>query len=393
MPVQRTQSSLLGKLGDKLKKAAAAHKEDPVEYGNIELQAGINNGIAQLVDCKFMPIAAGKQNAGEYMLYMAGIVKVPTEHSGIPVQGLRTSVTEIICDTPGRSRKTIDEHVAFVQNELKKLVGKDEAAANPDLFSGENLESTAEMLKEAQPHFRFRTWKGSKQVVAKSPDGKWRVFDEDDKGNRSPNKRMTGAWTTEEAAKKANPYADGREPRVNHDWQGRCEYTSDGSEGAVVDNTAPSANGTPAATEESEGVDIAALVTAAAEGNEKAMAKLNELAQKAGVDSKDVEGAGNWGEVASLIEVHQGGGAQGEEGEVPAEEPAEPKPPEKGDLYSYKPFDPKTKKKGKAIEIEVVSVDKAKSTVTAKSNDTKKLLMDLKTKKALVIPFDELEEA
>ena len=155
MAKQTANSGLIAKLGDKLRKAHENHKADDVKYdANGGLPAGIENGIAQLKTCKFGQYEKG-DNKGEFYLMMTGIIVEPKAHEGVPVQGLRTSIMEPMCDTPTRSRKSVDDHVAFVYNEFKKL-GADTADADPD-----NLEELAAAVQEAAPYFRFRTWKGS----------------------------------------------------------------------------------------------------------------------------------------------------------------------------------------------------------------------------------------
>jgi hypothetical protein len=375
MAVQRATSSLFKKLGKRLTDACNKHKNDPIEYGNLDLPAGISNGIAQLTDCRFVIIQEGKENAGEHMFMAAGIVKLPLEHKGVPIEGLRTSVMEVIADTPGRAREGIDQHISKVQQELKKLLGPD---YDPDSLSGENLEATALALQEAQPHFRFRTWKGSKRVVAKKPNGKWSVFNEDDSGHRTQDRKVTGEWATEEACKKANPYADGREPRVNHDWSGRCEYHADASASGTTDNTgsSPSPNGEPTdvtepaaelAPDEQDLKTLAELADMEVESgsddearSDAAQARLEELAQEAGIDAAQLKKAPNWAAIAELIEAASGGNEP---------EPAEFEPV-KGALYSY--TFKNAKKRNVTVEVECLSVDKAKKTCELKNNADKK---------------------
>src|SRR5690349_21501065 len=122
MPKQTAKSDLFKKLGDKGKAAVREAQTVEVSYDNFgDLPPGINNGVARLVDCKFTQIAEGKQNAGEFMFYAAGVVVAPKEHEGIPVEGLRTQISEPLFDTPTRSRKTVADHLKWIYNELGKL--------------------------------------------------------------------------------------------------------------------------------------------------------------------------------------------------------------------------------------------------------------------------------
>lgn len=340
MPPIQGKSTLLSKLGDRGRKAHEAHKADPTEYGNAELPAGIEGGIAQLIDCKFDTVKPGKKNAGAYYFYAAASVILPKEHGGIPIEGQRTSIMEMLCDTPeSKGRKTIEEHLAWVYNELRKL-GVDTSA-----MSLEDLEPTATALKEAQPHLRFRTWKG-------------------------------------------DPTPEYPNPRVNHVWLGAIEFNDDsGAAPGVEDNSgssppAASANGTSTATD-----DLGKLATLADKGDKAAMKKLKELAIEAGAEEEVIDNAANWGEVKEMIENPAGGGKEGGS-EAPTEEaPAEGEwTPAVEEVYKYAPMNPKTKKAGKAIEVEVTAVDEAKKTVDLAQLDNKKITY----KK---VPFDKLESA
>lgn len=351
MPPQVGKSALAAKLGKKLVQAFEAHKNDEVEYSQFgELPAGIENGIAQLVECKFDTYKKGDAK-GEYFFYAAGVVKRPTEHGGVPIEGLRTSIMEPVYDTPKRSRKTVDDHMKWIINELKKL-GLDTGD-----FKAEDLESAVASLRESAPHFRFRTWKGEKQTEG--------------------------------------PYKD-QEPRTQHTWNGAVEFSDEEGAGEVADNSATAeevapaeSNGqfdefegssTSAADETPDAADIEALVSAATEGDEEAQNSLGKIAKEAGVDDDAVENAGSWQEVADLIAEAQGGGGEQEEEETPWE-------PKKGEVYNYKPLDPKTKKPGKkSVEVEVTAVNKKAKTCDLKNNDNPKLVYK-------AVAWDSLESA
>ncbi len=347
MPAQRpNQGGLLGKLGNQLKTAHEQHKNDETTYSGFgELPAGIENGIAQLVDCKFTQIAEGKENAGQYMFYAAGVVVVPDEVEGIPVKGLRTQISEVLFETPSRTRKTIAEHYAWILNEIRKL-GVDTSQIGVD-----DIETTVAALKEAAPYFRFRTWKGEK--------------------------------TTE------GPYA-GREPRVQNQWAGACDYTpgTDGNSG-VQDNTPPtptqtSGQGTEppktggVATGLTGDEDLAALasiaddVTNSDELRQEAGGKVQETAVELGISEDDLSKAENWVAVVALIEFATAKAAA--EAEQAAAEAAKPKDPDKGDIYQYQVIDAKTRKPGAVIPVEVLVSDKKTKMVTIKNLSDKKTL-------------------
>lgn len=352
MPATKGKSALFARLGAKLAKAVDAHKKDETNYGNMELPEGIEGGVAQLVDCKFTQIKEGKQNAGEYMFYAAGVVKAPASHGGVPVQGLRTQISEPMFDTPKRSRETVEAHTAWVMNEMAKL------GLSRDEMSAENLEAMAEALKEAAPHFRFRTWKGE----------------------------ATPQYPT---------------PRVNHQWGGACEYSENGEATAPpVSDATPDAEeeegeGTTdadAAAAQDEDVDLDALVEAADRGKGKeasdAQAQLRKLALEAGVSEEDVdEKAKTWDEVRDMLVAAKEAGGEAEEAEEEKEFV-----PVKGNVYMYRPIDKATKKPAKkATELEILSVTTKSKTVTGKDLGKGQTVLGA-DKKPLQIGWDLLEQ-
>ncbi|MFA5376287.1 MAG: hypothetical protein WC455_11135 [Dehalococcoidia bacterium] len=349
-----TKSALAAKLGTKLKEAYEGHKDDEVVFdAGGSLPGGIENGIAQLVDCYFKPYEKGT-NKGQFFFYAAGIVKKPTEHDGVPIAGLRTSIMEPMCDTPSRSRQTISDHMGWILNEWKKLV--------PDLdlddVGYDELEATAATIKELAPHFRFRTWKGAKQEIEER-DGAFYVGDK--------------KYKTEAAAKAANPYV-GTEPRTNEVWNGAVDYVEDDDE--EVEDVVDAEEEEEAAEEEAsdEEVSLEDLATAAdEEGDEDAATEISNRAEACGLDPESydtwadcaaaIEGAGKSktkGKKAPPVEEEEGEEAEAEEEEAEWE-------PAVGDVYKYKP--PKAKK---AIEVEVKKVFKPKRTCNLESLDDQK---------------------
>jgi hypothetical protein len=348
MPIQKQQSRLASRLGDKARKAFDSIKTEAPEFNSqAGLPAGIEGGIAQLVECKFIQVAAGKQNAGKDMFYAAGVVVSPQESNGVNLVGLRTQISEPLYATPTRSRKTVEDHVEWVMNEMKKF-GIDMSEMSID-----DIEDIAATLKEQRPHFRFRTWAGSKLEIEKR-GGKFFV------GTKGP-------YSTEAAAKTANPFA-GTEPRVQHTWNGACEYVEGEEDNAVVDETPeaapPKVDKKPGkaaddAPEEQE-VDLAELATAADGGDEEAAGQLSDLAKEAGVDEDAINSADSW---ASVVELMQGG----EEG-VEDEENSDNWKPVKEEVYPYK-----APGKRKAVDCEVTAVFETKETVNLKNLDDEKI--------------------
>lgn len=188
MAKQSSKGSLLSKLGAKLRKAVDSHKDDETKISSGGDLPKDVIGIAQLVECKFGQYENG-DNKGEYFFYAAGVVKTPATFNGMPIKGMRTQIgPEPMCDTDRGSRKSLDEHVAWVMNEMRKL-----GAETADLDDGD-LESLAAALKEAKPHFKFRTWQG--QATKQYPN-----------------------------------------PRVNHSWEGIMEDFESDEDDPVVDET------------------------------------------------------------------------------------------------------------------------------------------------------------
>jgi hypothetical protein len=329
MPVQKAKSGLAARLGAKGQKAHEAHKGDEVTYsGGASLPPGIEGGVAQLVDCKFDIFKTG-DFAGEYYFFAAGVVKQPKEHAGINIFGQRTQIgPEPLCETPGRSRQSIDEHLAWVYNELRKL------GINTEEIGFDDLESVVAALKEAGPHFRFRTWQG--QATKEFPN-----------------------------------------PRTNHDWRGSCDYVGDDDDG-VSEDAEPSKDAEEIpdvaegedSTESAEDIDLDALAAEADGGDEEAQIKITGQAKLFNVDH---EAYSTWAEVAEAIKESSAGDEKTEEEEAEEEEPAEFKPT-KGDVYFYKPVtvDAKTKKKiksKKSVECEVTAVFEKNKTVNIKNLD------------------------
>lgn len=322
MPPQRIKSDLFAKLGDKGRRAFEEAKTKttmPNVFG--DLPGGIIGGVAQLVDCRFVKIKEGKQNAGEYMFFAAGVVKRPAIFNDMRIAGLRTQISEAMFDTPTKSRKTVQEHFDWVCTQLRGLGVKTE-----DL-SVDNLEAACEALMQAKPHFRFRT-----SELPKATEG---------------------------------PYKD-RPPTIYHQWMGYCEdpeegHTEASGNGVVHDDTpeepvdeVPEEGGgddvdsTP--TEWADSDDLDAIAEAAAGGDEGAQAALSTKGIEAGIDKEDVDNAPSWPELATMIREKQ---------EAPEEEE---KPFKVTDLAYYQPIDPKTKKKGRKIEVKILKIDAAKKT-------------------------------
>ena len=312
MPSQVTKSVLSGAIGSAVAKAVNKHKGDEVKYDTGGgLPDGIENGVARLTECKFGVYDKGDMKGKPYFM-AAGIVMEPKVHNGVKVEGRRTSIIEPVCDTPTRGRKTVEEHVAWILNEMKKLGAGDAI----EQFSGEGteLEEIASAVKEAGPTFGFRTWKGQKQT--------------------------TGAYA-------------GKEPRVNEVWNGLVEEPiPDASDTGVVDQSSddapadsePAAEPEPEPDAEAENADepdlddLAKKASRAKNPDQDAQTKLKELALANGLDETAVDEAESWSAVVEMIRNAEDAPAE----EEPASDVAAE--PQKGDVFWYTPLDSKTKK-------------------------------------------------
>lgn len=371
MPMQQGKSSLTSKIKPSAQEALRKNRDiPPIGDTGGSLPAGIENGIAKLVDVHFGVYKEGK-HVGEYFFMAAGIVVKPIEHDGVPIEGQRTQIgPEAVCDTLESTgkRKTQTDHLLWIQDQLKML-----GASGPQVETG-SLEATAASLTKMSTtpveqggspiYFRFRTWKGKKATTG--------------------------------------PYKD-QEPRVQHVWGGLINLKADQggvSTNGVVDNT-PSANGeantlgnpddfpdqaatsteqTPDGGEVPEGQDEITLeeLVAMAGGSpddpntEAAGNQLTDLAKEVGVDEATIESAQNWQEVADLITAAQSESEGKSETEVAAEQQWSPKV---GEAYRYQANDPKTKKpaintktkKPLLSDVEILEVDEKAQTVTLKN--------------------------
>ena len=364
MPKNVGKSGLLAKLGAKVSQAVAEHKDDETTYsgGGGGLPAGIDGGVAKLVDCKFDTVKPGKKFAGEPFFYAAAVVVQPVDFEGMRVQGGRTSVMEMVCDTPDKSRKTVGEHIAWVLNELRKLgINTGELAED-----GSDLEAIAAALKAAGPYLKFRTWIYAKQIIDKR-GGKFVVCDVDKQGNKTDK----GTYATEAAAKVAAPFA-GKDPMVNHQWEGVINgYVPSDDEPAVDDATAAAADEdvpVEPATDAGDD-DLDALAELADDSQDEAAAiRLQELAKDAGMSDEEIAAIDDYKGLAAAIR----GDAE------PAADDSEAWQPAKGEMYRYKP--PVKGPGGKAmagkkeVDCEVASVVEAKQTVSLKNLADKKTI-------------------
>lgn len=326
------QNGLAAKLGGKGQQAFNAHKDDEttISAGG-DLPAGIENGVAKVVECKFDTYKEG-DSKGEFYFRASAVVMAPVEFEGDKIEGRRTSIMEAVCDTPKATgkRRTLDDHLAWVLNEMRKM------GVETSGLDYSNLEAAAAAIKEAGPFIRFRTWKG----------------------------------------KPTEQYPN---PRVTHEWRGVAAGFVPSADAGVVDNS-----GEPAVSDDAGGgaavetasdaggdEDLSALGQAAEAGDGAAMKRLTELATAAGINADEVP---TWIELGDMLAGAGGGGAGAGEEEVN---------PGKDEIYY---FVPKDSKDGKLVEGEVTAVFEASKKVNIR-NLTDKIVhksvawSDLKTSK------------
>jgi hypothetical protein len=334
MPKTVSQSGLQSRLGAEGAKALERHRNDEINYGaGGDLPAGIEGGVADLVECKFDTYKKG-ENTGEYYFYAAAVVRSPSEFNGMIIEGQRTSIMEPICATPKRGRATVEDHLAWVINELHKLG----VVFNETRPVVDQLEEVATALKQAAPSIRFRTWLGS----------------------------ATPAFPN---------------PRVNHEWRGLATgpaVANDDGAGGVIDNSGDGGsddtgdqNDSPV---EDDGLDT--LLEAANAADADAQNAITDRAKAAGAFD-EVDSAPDWDTAVQIIREAEANGNGSTEAEAP--EADAPQVPQKGEVYSYKP--PKMRK---PLDCEVTAVFEAKRLVNLKN------LADGKTIYKSV-PFAELK--
>jgi hypothetical protein len=420
--VMKGKSELLAKYGDRLRKAFDRHKNDETDLGNFRgLPEGIEGGVAQLVECKFDKVRAGKDNAGEWYFTARGVVKHPLTHNGRRVHSLQTSIIEPLYDTPTRARKTVDEHLAHILNQMR-LLGADTAG-----MGIEDLEETAAALKEAAPHFQFRTWKGDKQTEGKYKDREPRVQeqwgalvewnDEDEGiGDAVSGPAVEGApvgpgggralasngmaspstgTTPKRPALMAENTTTARAPRGKAEARTAAPPPPPTDENVAENNKA---SGGP------EYGDLDSLAEAAGAGDEAAEDQLTNLALKAGLTQEFVEEADSWQTVVKAIlkasgpdEEGDSEGGDGDEGtddeedggtddgeEAVAALPPEPKVKQ---AVRFRPPDKKAggKPSRRAVECSITAVDKAKKQVDLKS-------LDDPTRVYKAVPWNAIED-
>lgn len=390
MPKQQAStSSILQKIGNKATQAHAKAKDSKaVPKTGGELPGDVN-GIAELVEVRLGEVEKEGPNKGKPYFYMEGRVVLPETHTnGVPIKGFRTSVMEMLFDTPDSAseRKTFDQHWDYMYQLIRAL------GVDTSKLTTQNLDATFKAMVKARIHFRFHTWK--------------------------PPMATSGRYANQET-------------KVMHFWDGAVKFTPTApASTAIAESVAPPPNGAPADTakvsdratqtatkakpgtkktpptptpppapeQESQGEefnefeDLDSLAEAADNQDEDAQAKLTGLAEAKGLTEEQIEAADDWKSLAALI---AGGGedddTSGDEGseEQAEDEPAEEEGPtvESGQMYKLEVTQPDPKNKKKTVkvvhEVIVQKVDEEARTANCLQ------MADRKTKYT-GIPWDKL---
>jgi hypothetical protein len=400
MPPQKGKQSFFQVFGQRAIDASKEHAGDEVDYGNGGARTIPPNmrGIAQVRRFRF----SKDDKDGQWYFQYWGVVVDPKTFAGESVAGIQFYGKEPL-EKPRGKRTTLADHLAFAQNEAKKLLPGLPATA----LTGEAFQRTMEAIEANKPLFRFRSWASARQTIGQNADGTWSVYREIVRNgvtNQEVSKTVDGkvrSWPTEEAAKSANPFADGRDPMVNVDWLGA--YTSptkqpDSMAPAMEavddeggDNVDPFDGGTEStddaaltaidnglASKETSGNDqrsLDDLVAAANDDEQDAKDMLEKLAVDTGVMTADeVNKAPSWQHVADAIASQHalpGNGAS-----------IKPETHQAGTICKYRPID-KTGKTQKAINVEIVERDgRAKQARIKACHDPKRGWKN--------VPFDQL---
>ncbi len=401
MPVQKRQTSgLLGKYRDKIKEGHEQHKGEETEYKSFgDLPEGIEDGIAELRECKF-DVHKDGDNKGETYFTIVGIVCEPKTHTytdehkvtrTVKTEGKRFSVIEPLYDTPKRTRKTTQDHIGKIYDYLRRL------GVNTKEIDEDSLEETANSLADKSNgtiYFTFRTWRGKPATTGEYA------------GKEPMLQQTLVKWCD------YTPAEDAATSDVNDGSKTVEQPKAKATNGHVPTATAPKPTGKPTTTKKplppvdeelptdtdpdaeaeaaAEGeTDLETLIQLADAQDQTSMDMLKKMAMDAGVEEADVDNANNWTEVVELMQAAM----EGTSGSEPEEEPTgvdqEQEEEEQeyvwktDDVCLYKPLDPKTKKPfkdtkdpkkdRKPVECTVTGVDKKGKTVNLKNLDNPKL--------------------
>lgn len=385
----RGGTSVLAKLGDQLRRAVKAHKNDATKISpSGDLPPGLT-GVAQLNVCRF-DVHKDGDNAGKPYWIASGIIHEPhtfkdKQGNTHKVSGRRTSIQCPLYETPKRSRKNVQEHVAWMLNEFRKL-GVDTSKIPDDIPDG-CLEMIVTQLQNAKPYFQFHTFETKGAMPGTTPDANSEpmLIQMWDGVCAPPTVPELGAGIKEPSA---NGHTKTVEPSLTEEPPPAVEMPEPAEPEAI-------------APEDVDRGDITSLVERALQDDTAAQEQLIAMAVAAGHDEADARKSPSWDDVAILAQTPAGGGEEGESegesessGEIVEEAaapapvappPPAPKPapavaePVKGKTCKFRPLgaDKVTRAK-KPVDCEIVSINKAAKTVNLKSLVDGKLYNNVK---------------
>lgn len=387
MAAQRSQSSgsVLAKVKNAINPLAKKHAEDDVDYGFQTLPGGIRNGIARLTDAYFDIYKEGK-NQGQPYLRMVGVCVEPEFHDGERVRDVQTSLMVAICPRgEGDRAKTLEDAVAEVQNELKKL-GADPSS----LEDTDSWEATVKQLAEDGPYFYFST--------RESPETLWDTGP--NKGQVKYKARVWESWRGIKGLEDFTPESGGTGSGMEQAATSQSQPQAAPAPKQSTPQPPPKTQAAPAkqppithaaksppppvvtADEYRDDADLDSLAERADGGDDDAITAMTEAAEKAGVTEEQIAAVSSWKEVVEIIKGGSSGGGQ--------EAGGEEVPFAVDEIYKYHARDakgqvlkdPKTKKPLNPEEVVIVAVDADARTVDLKFNKTKKIVKG--------VPFDDV---
>lgn len=390
MPPTVQKSNILAKLQGRLGGLAKKVGETPIEWGRgQDPPPGIRNGIAQLIDCRFDTYKSGDTLKGEpYWRASAVIIEPKTvivDGAEIPCAGLQTALQIPIVDRKDASGKVTSRDVDQLYtavDEMRKLMYPQEVDSKV-VATEQGLVLLCEAVKKAGP-----------QTADGKPSGPFFYFSTSKKQSREyidaktkeKKKSAEGVWQNWHGRKGLEDYV----PSSNSDVTAGVEDNT-GEAPAEEFNHADADGAVDEAAPETEGNELEQLLEAAKSKDTAAQAHLKQLASEAGMSDEDF-GKASWDEVAVFLGGLSEDGDNDEEHSDTVEEPASEPTPSKGEVYVIDQVrkHPTTKKPVKVkIKVEVLTVDEASRTVTAREAATKKPISDA-NKKPVRFPFDAL---
>lgn len=391
MVMQQADSNFFQRYGQRIAQAHAQHKDKPVDTGIMRLPPGIDGGIAklQVLEVRTQDKETGKVPKGEKYLFAQAIVLSPQEVKGRRVAGLHTFQYIPLCDIPAKGlRKAVsfNDNWNAYQNMFKLL-------SNNTIVCQE----TPQTDPTGQKTWAFYIAAAASLTDPKRPGGPVHI------------EFSTRGWTPPATQLQPNP-----EELVFETWHGLAsaaalaplngQLTHNPSTGVNVIESPPvmGADDLPLVGQQSENpndpgdleVEIAQLVAIAnndpegeTEEGQAAMMRLQEMAMEGGWSEDQIREA-TWDQVGDMAKW----------GPSEDDHINEQSPVTVGSKWHFAKRDKNgAKLKNKEghelppVEVEVVSVDEENSTCTVKGVKDGRTLINIGTKKPIVVKFQWLE--